>query len=387
MPAHHRYSPNVLSKTLRRKGFWFPMLLGLVVLSGCASTLSSAIYGVVKDQNMQLHDVQIASPRAPYEITWTTKLGTAGHQKSYKAPLVVISSGQYHNWTWTVQGPSSVAASWKIWLQHGAQQSGITTADGQPATLDWQHGFERLWKVTNYLLGEKPLPMRLTLTLIPNKQAFQGSVTRSSDDKVPVVFSAWYPTTTKVTKPAAQKRFHYYAESLAIAGGMLERVELARGVTTAPAKGAGRTIKDRANAVCWRIAGRPAIAAGTTFKFKSQSGIGGGGVNLVANIYQQHPNDIRAQYFYAAALTLHAASNYLASQGLKMPASGKDFSSINALLGFCRAFIHYPGDIRNKPMPLRDVKPVHLFPLPTTGAGHVNQSESMGGKMRRHVGE
>ncbi|MGI0133720.1 MAG: hypothetical protein ACREBW_02020, partial [Candidatus Micrarchaeaceae archaeon] len=242
-------------------------LLSLIALSGCTALLGPVIYSVVKDQNVQLHNGQVLSARVPYKVTWTTKLGASGSHKNYTAPVTTIATGNYRDWSWKVQGSAAVAKSWQIWLNHGAQTNTQTASGSQSVTLNWQHGFETLWKITAYILGQKPLPMQLTLTLIPNNQTFEQVVTRSDGNKVPVVFSAWYPTTMKITAAATQKRFHYYAESLAIVGGLLERVELTRGVTAAPAApGKGRTIKDRANAFCWRLAGRPAIAAGTDYK-------------------------------------------------------------------------------------------------------------------------
>ncbi|MGH2507708.1 MAG: hypothetical protein ACRDHZ_09960, partial [Ktedonobacteraceae bacterium] len=112
------------------------------------------------------------------------------------------------------------------------------------------------------------------------------------------------------------------------------------------------------------------------YKLKTR-GVGATGRGLLAGIYKKHPKDMLAQELYAVDLTLHEGSEYLSVEGLKMPRNGKDLIAINSLLGFCRAFVHYRGDIRKKPMPLLNIKPANLFPIPAaTSASQAATSES-----------
>jgi hypothetical protein len=339
-------------------------LSGLAFLSGCSlttSAISDLAYGRVEEQSIQLHTAQIVSAHPPYKIQWTTKLHTSEKSENYKQPLVTISTGRYRNWSWEIQATSSVAASWRIWLAHGAHQ-----ADG--AVLDWKHGFKRLWNISDYLLGTKPLPMQLTLILLPNNHPYEKTVTAHNGNAVPIKFWAWYPTQESTAASVAQKRFHYYAESLALVGGLLQKVELANNVTAAPESTKGREIKNRVNSVCWLIAGRPAIAAGTDFQLKKLKNAikpdkAGATARLAAEMYKQHPKTALAKKVYALVLATNETGRYFETQGLNIPTNGKDFNGINAMLGFCRALIHYPGDLRKEHLPLELIRPTHLFPL------------------------
>ncbi|HET6492705.1 MAG TPA: hypothetical protein VFG44_07010 [Burkholderiales bacterium] len=146
----------------------------------------------------------------------------------------------------------------------------------------------------------------------------------------------------------------------------MQHVELLTGITAAPASGWARSVKDAANSFCWRLAARPALAAYADIQLKMGAGNQGmDNVNLVRKVSaadsKAHPQDDVLLTIYASSTVIAGADKYLEYRGLSWPRTGMDIDDINALLEYCRAFVHYEGDVTTDPMPLAYVEPIPFF--------------------------
>ena len=356
---------------------WFHRSIARVVafllclaLAGCASMIGSIVYGTIINSRLPLYNARIYSVRPSYHILWVSKRGRATKHSRIRTPLRTIATGRYRNWDWTVQGTDVVASSWRFWLSGSGGKhkpviwSSAIVGNGLQRIHAWQYGFERLWKVTRYLLDTSPLPMKITVILLPHGMPYHLSVITRGRTRIALPLVAWYPISRSDARATSAKQFRAYMKTLGEVGGQLERVELATGHTAAPRHGRGRLIKDLANATCFRVSTELALAAGTTFKVPNPvaAGAGKGGVDkIIASLYKEHPQSLAVQEIYAVILLVHGIKEYQAYEGQSWPQDGRNLHEINALLGYCHAFVHYRGDIRTRTLPGVEVSPAHFF--------------------------
>lgn len=341
-----------------------------MVLAGCASTLGSMLYGALAGQKLPLDNAHVLSARPPYRIIWVSRRGRAPRQSRIQLPLVTLARGRYRNWGWKVRATPAVALSWRHWLSASrgqvepdsqANDEGMFARHG----LGWQHGFERLWMISRYLLNVPPLPMKITLILLPHGMPYHLRVMTKDAERVALPIVSGYPVARAESRAVVIKQFHAYMLALAAIGGQLARVELAAGQLAAPGQGRGRLIKDFANAGCFHVSAALGLAAGTAFKVPNPLPAGAGGnsglVKIGGSMYKAYPHRLLAQEIYAALLLVHGMARYQTYEGLSWPHDGGNLRRIDALLGYCHAFVHYPGDIRRQVMPAGDVHPARLF--------------------------
>jgi hypothetical protein len=306
-------------------------------------------------------NARVLSAKPPYRVTWTSTLYGSKPKKTTQT-TTTLSRGKYRNWSWVVRATPAVAASWHVWKIRAAKLPKVKSSS-IPPTPGWITGMKRLYALTTYLLGTMPLPLHVNILLVPHGQAYQTRVTLNAPNHVPLALASWYPASTAATSNLQEKRFHDLREALAVTGGMLEHVELAAGVTAAPPAGKARTIKAEANSFCWNFAASPALAVGTPYKIRSASGISSNVVENFAATYKRYPKDPAVKAFYAGMLLVHSMNRFLQQQHIPWPKHGGDVRGINALLGYCHAFLHYAGDVRNHPLPLKNIQPAHFFPV------------------------
>lgn len=331
--------------------------LALLSLSGCASTLTSALYSTLKSANGQMHNVHLDSAQPPYHVTSTSTLRyhSVEHKTDFRS-LLTISRGRYDNWSWVVMGTSRVDTSWNVWRTREAHLTIDSPAARQSSiVMNWDYGFSTLWHVTAYLIGGDPPPVSIRLTLLPAHTNYRSAVTLAGATAVPFSIAMWYPVTNRATPSEAKARFHAYAHALVAVSEALEQVDFALGVLPRPAAQPYRRIKNQLNALCWGVASGVAVTTGTRMSYYVPlHDISEQSIRIFRKVYDHHPNSETAERAYVIALLFSNIRQFFEYQSLHWPLTGRDKPGINGLMSYCRALTHYAGDIRKNAAPVVD---------------------------------
>jgi len=187
------------------------------------------------------------------------------------------------------------------------------------------------------------------------------SVTLTGDQAVVMRISSSFPVPSD-SGGQAQDRSHDFREVLAATGGLLQHIELATGVTAAPNGPDARRVKDYANSACWILSVRPALAMGSEDSVIGVPGsISGGAARMAKAVAENYPDDELSRHYYSAVLVMAGMNEYLDHVGMRSPDSGNDVDQIESMLRYCRAFVHYSGDVRDSNMPVKLVDSVALY--------------------------
>ena len=122
--------------------------------------------------------------RSGYKIISSTRLnGSLPRQAEASATLASGASG---NWSWEVKAVPSLLPSWQAWQRDAKIARRARPPDdwAHPAAT-WEQAFGRAHKLATYLLGREPLPLRLTVLLIPANTIYDESFTDSGGSSRP----------------------------------------------------------------------------------------------------------------------------------------------------------------------------------------------------------
>lgn len=330
----------------------YALTVVVVLVAGCTSMMSPLMHKIIATQDFPLWTAQVESAGPDYAISWTSRLkGSAPlSHDSYATSATEIRSGDVAKWNWHVLASPQVARSSNELASSAVR---LYQVSAPHAVHDWETGMQQLHDLTAYLLEQQPMPMDVTVALVPKRSDWNASEHLAATGHVPMRIAVPFSATDGVSTADSIERLQDLREALYAVGAQFQHVALAAGITAAPADPAARKIKDRANSLCWGLAVRPALAAGSPLRIKDGSGLGSSDkLSLFADYYRRYPEDPAALNFYALTLLAHNAQQYLDANDLDWPRSGTDLRGINGLLVFCRTFVHYDGDIRTAPLPV-----------------------------------
>lgn len=130
-----------------------------------------------------------------YRVISTTKLnGSLPMQAKANAP---VASGTTCNWSWEVKAVPSLLPSWQAWQRDPKfARRAVSPDDWSHPAASWEQAFARAHKLATYLLGRKPLPLKVSVLLIPEDTAYDESFTDTGGDPVYLTFAFYYSTTS-----------------------------------------------------------------------------------------------------------------------------------------------------------------------------------------------
>lgn len=343
----------------------YALILVVVLVAGCASMMSPLMHKIIATQDFPLWTAQVDSAGPNYAITWTSRLkGSAllAHD-AYAASAIEIDSGDVAKWRWHVLASPQVAKSSD---ELAPSATRLYQASAPNAAHNWEIGMQQLHDLTAYLLGQQPKALNVTVTLVPKGSNWNASEHLEASGRVPMKIAVPFFVSEGTSTADSIERLQDLREALYAVGAQFQHVALVAGITAAPADPAARKIKDQANSLCWGLAVRPALAAGTPLRIKDGSELGSSDkVSLLTDYYHRYPDDPAALNLYALTLLARNAQQYLDANDLDWPQRGTDLRGINGLLAFCRTFVHYDGDIRTAPVPVDGIGPGDFFKAPT----------------------
>lgn len=346
-----------MMKAILKASAMFLAVLAVAVLAGCFSKAVSPVYHKSIHSSYKYDwSADVLSAEPPYKVTWRTDLN-GEEPPPGEGEMVLIDRGAYGAWKWRVEGTKDVAKWWQSEISVGS----ATASERNVAAQSWERGFQRLYEFTAYLLGQEPLPLEVSVRLYPRGTTLSDSVTLTGDQSVNMRIAGIFPAPSD-SDERAQDRSHDFREVLAATGGLLQHVELAAGATAAPNGHEAREIKDYANSACWILSVRPALAVGSKDSVIGVPGsIGGGAVRMAKAVADNYPDDDLSLHYYSAVLVMAGMNEYLDQSGIRSPESGTDVDQIKTMLRYCRAFVHYSGDVRDSNMPDKLVDSVDLY--------------------------
>ncbi|WP_406663545.1 hypothetical protein [Gallaecimonas sp. GXIMD1310] len=300
--------------------------LATVLLAGCTSTMEQIMEPALKRANVRLFYGNVSHQNGQYHGTWYSRVnaddtdGPALSQPAMRQGKTVHSSEQ----------------SWSLTL---ATSPADPLNDQQQRR--WQQGLTQLQAIASYLDSQQQVPVAGFVRLMPAKS--RVNVVTEVDDSaaLPLAYTLALNNQQGADSSAYRQHMRY---GLAVMGSLYQQAVDAPSLDP---------VKRQANAQCWKIAARPALALGQAETVK-----GGTKVPMLSMVlgvfkknYERH-HDPAALQLYAGTLLMKNAQHYMDAQGLSWPQKGSDERSIRASLKFCRAFIAWQGDVTTTMMPL-----------------------------------
>lgn len=322
------------------------------LISACANLIARSAHPIIENTTIPVWGVDVSSPRHPFSGVWTTRLGTSdapvsGNLASTPNKYLHI---QEKNWNLAFYTLPDRPES-------GNENPGASEAD----SADWERDVKLTYQLAAYMFGTDPLPVDADIYLVPKTDRFSHKWASSAPDAVPVRYAFVYDVKPPENKSAADGAMKQRWEGLANLGYLLQKFEMANGVTAGPADPHARVLKAEANSLCSLLALRPALAAGTDLRVKSGARLPPTTLPVLKANYDNHPDSAVALKMYVGALLFREAQAYMDHAHENWPAKGTNKSGLNAALRFCRALVHYPGSIETTHMPFELVDKEPIF--------------------------
>lgn len=373
----------------RRKcgGFWQIVTLAAITLMALAVT---PVYGqrsdipkeLVNAPDMERWAVGWIDVKTGYKVVSVTKFN--GHSKLHEDANILIESGKIGNWDWQVEAVPSIAPNWNDFQAQARTKKVIQEAEQSQNWLhtasNWTLAFERAHRVALYLLGREPLPLRVTLLLIPDGVKYNKQITERRTDGAPLTLAFYWQD----SKPAT------FLEDVATT--MYEYQHLLVDSKMIPAEGHGigdQTTNDEARSQCWSDATNLALLAGSSSRMEWKASNAQAALALLQQSEQIEANDrgngtttngdrgdripYADAYLYGRLFEVESVSGYFQEKGLSLYVEAKDLNRVNSFMSVCRAMTQSPADVTNGGYPAAQVQYVPFFP-PNLSSDNANPS-------------
>jgi len=332
----------------------------------CAAALAAGSTRCdARKKPLQTWAVDVLRAKPPYRVRSTTTLG--GPTPSRNAQMVTIDSGAFRNWQGVVKADPTLLPSWRAWQRSKKARRWVKTPDSwSHPTPNWQHGFERTYKVVAYLMGCEPLPLRATILLVPEGSSYHETITQQAANYAPMTFAFYYPISSSHSHHAQDGRFAALVEPFLYMVVEYEQVVLA---TDPASKTLGRSRVDRlfsnvALGTCWAESTALALQAGQhgymefdprrVVSKRPSSGAQFGTLGRAKDSKALEP---------AGSHVVERFNSYIRDLGLhKQKVSQRDPKAMNRVLNFCRAATAYYLDLTEGRQPPSRVQFKPFFP-------------------------
>ena len=358
----------------------FSQVIVAMGLSAAASLANGEQYRLdaprelTRSSDTQLWGVGLQKTISGHRIHSITRLN--GSRPVVEEPKTVIASGSAGTWQWEVRAVASLLPSWKAWENDGKVQLRAAGPDDwdHPAA-SWEQAFTRAYKVVNYLLGRDPLPLKLTVLLVPDGSAYQKNFVEDEAGPVPLTFAFYYPSSASATHELTARRFSALVEI--VATSVYEYQHIYFFTETIKHVGnnlADKTINEEARSECWSDAAYLALTSGTHTEHKWDAAAGrdallaGEGRHKTPGPGKQ-PDTIEVERRFSNAwpwgkyLAAKTVSSYLRAKGFpEARVMSNEPEAMNAVMSLCRAMTQHPLDLTAGDYPAPAVEYAPFFP-------------------------
>lgn len=349
-----------------------------LLLAGCATAPGEIIRNLTsKETSKELQRLQyseyfqahILSSHSPYSVSYHVTIRGAQPQMMVKPQL--LASGQHETWTWTIKAFPQVAAALRQWqARKQSVEANRTQGTAYPSEFDWSALMQRLYAVDQFLLGSPPMPLDIQILLIPREKfGFHGTV--HSDQALPVRLILNDTDLEQTSRSFDLVQTATLLVLIQLQQGLFADAEWKAGLLPKTVK-SDRKLKFFVNQMCFESASRIAVADllagnGNLPELIEDTLIpqplNGFRSLMVKAVYHWRPSSFSAQQAMANELLSTGLQSYLKQLGLpaSYPHHGRDIRQVNAVLNYCRAFIHYTGDIGKQSLPPESIPGGEFF--------------------------
>lgn len=351
---------------------WIVLLL-FVPLIGCAGALSKMYYPLIEERD-PAWTATVASEEGTTYIEWTSAIPGAERETRSLGEideLPVIAQGATEQWQWTIRGEQAVEDS----VQQAFadfETSGTATATSVGTLVpiaDWSSAMSRLYGLTGFLLAASPPAADINLILVPEGQSYRHSTRSPLTNPVTTEIVVPFPTARENQDQADPERLAALTRSIAIIGMHVQHVALEYGLTSAPESGMARTVKAHANSLCWLTAARRALYLGSDLPVRpssdsvslSQLSLA---LPLIRSSHERNPDDDSVLQMLAGIALLRDEERFIEARRIQRPSLGTQTERIDSVMGFCRDYLQYPGNVLEDPIPLDGIPSASLVDEP-----------------------
>ena len=305
--------------------------------------------------------VSRARVRGGYRVISYTKLN--GSLPLSSEPNNLLESGSTGTWSWAVKAAPSLLPSWQAWQKNPkiARRAVRSPYEWSHPAATWGQAFARAHEVAVYLLGHQPLPLKITVLLIPEGTAYAKSFTDTEGNPVHLTFAFHYPTTELDDADATGNRFSALVTALAKTMHEYEHVLIYSKMVDVV--GRGRTdqeINDEARGLCWSYATTLALTSGSHTELQWPSPSETPSTFGVSRPDRRKFSDALPWAVYFEA---RSTSTYLTNRGIiDLTVRSNDPDAMNAVLSACRAMTQAPVDLTHGPYPTSQIPYAPFFP-------------------------
>ena len=358
----------------------YVLLTGLLttVLAGCRHYRADVPTNIMQAPDTQIWGVAVQKTGSGYRIHSKTRFN--GSRPLRGKPSSHIASGVTGTWRWEVRAVPSLLPSWKAWQSDKKIRKWAASPDdwSHPAAT-WKQGFERAYKVVDYLLGKTPPAMKLRVLLLPDGSTYDKTVIQTGDGFIPLTFAFYYPSDAGQTEMVMGERFSALGDAVAYSVYEYQHVMDDTGVIKLIGKDeTDQYINDESRSHCWHQSTLLALASGTrttvkwnpvpqallerssSHKATLESGKQSNGAQKSALPAERSFSDAVLWAKYVEARSISA---YLKERGLEgATVLSNEPAAMNAVLSACRAMTQRPLDLTAGAYPPAQVEFVPFFP-------------------------
>jgi hypothetical protein len=369
----HCWVPEILASSfmkrkMKRHHSLLAVSLILVSLTSSARDRFPVSREVMDAPDTQIWGVRAKTSESGYQTHSVTRL--KGADRVGGEPTSVAASGSTGNWQWEVRAVPSLLPSLKAWQSDKEVQAAASDPDNwsYPAT-SWEQGFARAYKVVSYLLGRPPLPMKLTLLLVPKGSAYEKVFDQTGNDFIPLTFAFHYPAAGSESDTLTAERFSAMVEAISQFVHEYQHTLVdTKAIEPTGKDQTDKTINSEIRSQCWTHSTALALASGTISYLKWNPTLPDElierkkGHNLRENP-QPKPRRFSDAYLWAGHLVAKNLSAYLLERGYaEAKVEYSDLAGMNAVLSFCAAITQHPRDLTLGSYPTSQVEFVPFFP-------------------------
>jgi hypothetical protein len=356
------------------------LILGLIssALTGCIRYRFDLPAAMLQAPDSQIWGVSFEGSGSDYRIRSLTRLN--GSHGNHSDPNALIASGNVENWQWEVRAVPSLLPSWKAWESDSkVQQRAVEPDSWDHPAATWQQAFSRAYKVVTYLLGRQPVPLKLTVLLVPDGSGYEKTIVQNGNGVIPLTFAFHYPPPDSDSTTFTAARFSALVEAVSRSIYEYQHILVATNVIQPVGNNeTDKTINDETRSHCWFDSTFLALTAGThtettwtpapaalleesthhTTSLETQKGTGAAQDSDVAPNRRYSDAVLWARY-----LESKSVFSYLQQAGINNgKVTSNEYRGMNAMLSVCRAMTQHPLDLTSGSYPPKQVEYAPFFP-------------------------
>lgn len=296
----------------------FLIILMIGVLQGCSSVASNLVYSSMKS-GLPSNSVELVNDNQ--NLLWKYDSSSKDRFTLAEENLTLIQSYQFGEWTW------------EFWARPGIELDDKTTDL-------WRDLFLKSSRLNSILLPN-PQKTKVEIYILAGKPKNVEIIKNHTKNEIVVPYVHWFDDSNYLPDSFSEK-----SDLLAETGSMIQLTYFELGLVPHPEENSVSKLKSYTNSNCWRLAFRPALALGTSYRVKPPPSNFEMANQMIESMYSSNPNDAEANLLYGSTLLINDGNKYMERLDLNWPVSGDDKVEIDALMEFCKDYINSGRDPR-----------------------------------------